>query len=209
MNASPLVLVTLLACGSSTSSPQDGGMPPDGAADVLLVPDAAADLAVGLDGPADLDDGHDTLATTAVKFVLRNETGKTIYLQQEGFWTLTREGTRVRPEDTCEVCNCAAAGCAVCGAPLPVVLSVDPGAMQAWEWNGLDWAIVPGGKDLGAGRTINCEEPRAVPAGPLAVQVLYSFTKEGPPDGSHVGPTVAIEQTFQHPPTADVVLVAR
>jgi hypothetical protein len=220
MNARPFVLFTLLtACGSSSSTPPDAGTPdagtPDAGGDAALVPDlpgeadaASAPDAAG-DLPASADAAADLLPAAPVKFVLRNETGKTIYIQQNGYWTLARNGVAVRPEDTCEYCNCQAAGCAVCGRALAVALALDPGAMQRWEWNGVNWAVRAGGKPLGNGMTIDCEDPEAVAAGPLTVVAQYSFTKEDKPPESLVGPTVPVEQTFQFPATADVVLVAR
>jgi hypothetical protein len=221
MQARSFVLFTLLtACGSSSAPPADAGTPdagttPDAAGDAPLVldlpgeadapsaPDAAGDL------PPSADAATDLLSAGSVKFILRNETGKTIYIQQGGFWTLARAGMRLNPEDGCGVCNCDAPGCAVCGKALDVALPLDPGAMQTWQWNGLNWAVRPGGKNLGGAVNIDCEYPEAVAAGPLTVVARYSFTKEDRPPESLVGPTVAVEQTFQFPPAGDVVLVAR
>jgi hypothetical protein len=216
MNARPLVLFACLAaCGSGSSGPADTGTTADAATvDAGAAADAPAPLDVPAspdvtgDSPASTDLVPDAAPATPVKFILRNETGKTIYIQQGAFWRLQREGMQLQPEHECGLCNCQDTHCLVCGKALDVAVPLDPGAMQSWAWDGRTWRIMRVGTSPVTGM-LDCEYPEPVPQGPLVVQAFYSFTKEDKPPESLVGPTVVVEQTFQLPAAADVVLIAR
>jgi hypothetical protein len=219
--APTVALFLVLACGSSAPSPgAEGGAGADGAAatpdaspaaDVSVTPDApAADVLVSDTAPpADVVSASDAPSAAAVRFVLRNDTTQTIYLQDNAYWTLWRDGKPLRPNDTCEYCNCGGTGCAVCGQALPVTIAVAPGARQTWEWSGAEWLLkplmVPGAPQL----NLECEEPRAVAPGPLQVRASYSLSKVDEPPGSRIGPAINLMLDFQHPPAGEVVLVAK
>jgi hypothetical protein len=216
----PMLAFLLAACGSSGApATLDGGGEGGATTDAPAAPDAAGPDAATPDGvardvateagPADAVVSGDAPTTAAVHFVLRNETGQTIYLQDNAFWTLWRDGKMVRANDTCEYCNCSGmGGCAVCGKALDVTLAIGPGATQAWEWSGYHWALKPYAQATPP-LNLECEDPEAVGPGPLQVQVTYSLSKVDMPPGSLIGPAISLKLDFQHPPTADVVLVTR
>jgi hypothetical protein len=207
----------LAACGSSGAPAPgpDAGVPTEGGAvssDGPGAPDASVAEAGSPDastleaGPADAGTARDGAAATAVHFVLRNETAQTIYIQDQAFWSLSRNGQALRAEDTCEYCNCGGPGCAVCGKALDVAVAIAPGATRAWDWSGFDWALHP---MVSPGLNLECEQPEAVGPGPLQVRVTYSLSKVDMPPESRIGPAVVLNVDFQHPPPAEVVLVVR
>jgi hypothetical protein len=161
----------------------------------------------GPDGTSASDTGtsSDAGAARQVRFALRNETAGPIYIQNGDFWTLWRNGQILRPEDTCEYCDCQVAGCAVCGRALQQVVTIAAGTTFTWDWAGYDYLIRPRAKPPG----IDCEEPAVVTPGPLEVRVTYSLSKVDMPPESTIGAPVTLEKSFDHPPSDVVVVIAR
>jgi hypothetical protein len=189
------VFVLLLGAACASDGAQPAPAPPDAGADAAA-PDAPAVAA---------DAGAEAPRGALVRFSLRNETGKVIYLQSGGYWTLMRGGQLVRAEPSCEYCDCNGPGCAVCGVALAEVITVPAGATHGWEWAGFHWALRTGIKP------VECEEAESVAPGPLLLRTTYSFSfsrTDSPPE-SRIGAPISVDTTFEFPPTADVIIVAR
>jgi hypothetical protein len=205
----------LVACSSSAAPPVAGDAGPEAAvapADAASTPDAGMatpDAASPDTAGADAVSSQDAPRAAGVRFVLRNEGTQTIYIQDNNFWTLSRNGQLLRANDTCEYCNCdATGGCAVCGRALDMTIAIAPGASHTWEWGGADWTLQPLVLPPMM-LNLECEQPQAVAPGPLQVRITYSLSKVDEPPQSRIGPAINHQLDFQHPPTADVVLVAR
>lgn len=161
-----LSLATFAGCGSGApSTPVDRP-------DTAPPPDAPGDVAVPL--PA--------------SFVLRNQTGRPLYIQRDRHFELVRDW-RIFP---------VARGCCgarECGQSLQVAVEVAPDTDYGWSWDGLALAD-------------ECAAAEPMPPGPLTVRVRYSFTRSGDETISSVGATVAVDQAFVHPPAATVIVIA-
>jgi len=121
-------------------------------------------------------------------FVLRNQTGRPLYIQRDRHFELVRDW-RIFP---------VARGCCgarECGQSLQVAVEVAPDTDYGWSWDGLALAD-------------ECAAAEPMPPGPLTVRVRYSFTRSGDETISSVGATVAVDQAFVHPPAATVIVIA-
>jgi len=157
------LLLLAAACSSATS----GAPPPPDAAAPAPTPDAAVAL------PAD--------------FLLRNETGRTIYLQKYRHFELVRDGKVLHVVPGC-------CGHLECGQSIQLTIELAPAAEYAWSWDGRAMAD-------------ECAPAEAVPAGPLAVRARYSFTRDGDESFSTVGVTMSVDRPFDHPPPTPVLVV--
>jgi hypothetical protein len=135
----------------------------------------------------------DALRVAAVplpaSFLLRNQTGRSIYVQRHRHFELVRDG-HVFPV----VRGCC--GGLECGMALEMADEVAPDADYPWTWDG-------------RALSSECAYAQPLPPGPLTVRVQYSFTRMGDEGLSYVGATVAVDQAFVHPPAAIVEVVAR
>jgi hypothetical protein len=215
-------LLVWAGCGSSSSN-TDGPITPldGGGASADTASDGAASDAAGLDQAAPTDraapaDGVGDGATdgmvkaAATSFVLRNATGKAIYIQTSGFssqgyWELLRDGKALPVMNTCELCDCAAAGCAVCGRALASVTKLEDGQSQSWDWDGRIWVPTDGIKP------VTCEQESSVSPGPLTLRVTYSFSSRVDTsfgaDDVFIGPALTQDLGFGYPPSAPVEIM--
>ena len=160
-----LLLALATGCGRATGE----ATPPPDAAVPLPTPDAATPL------PA--------------AFVLRNETGRNIYVQSHRHYEFVRDGKVLLVVGGC-------CGHLECGMSLQRAVEVAPGAEYAWNWDGLALSS-------------ECAPPQPVLPGPLTVRVHYSFTRTGDDLFSTVGATMDVDRAFAHPLAAPVLVVVR
>jgi hypothetical protein len=145
-----------------------------------------------------------------VGFVLRNRTGRDIYIQKTGlssasFWAVLREGRPIRAEHDCAVCVCQTP-CAVCGRSAAAVERIPAGSAYSWGWTGNEWMADSGDTD-------RCERSRAIEKGRLTVVVVFgrSWRVERSLGASDalVDEPMSVATDFEFPPNGQVEIVAR
>jgi hypothetical protein len=118
---------------------------------------------------------------TAVDVIL--QTGTDTALED---WVRIYDGeTRIRPSDTCALCDCATPGmCAICGMAPPEVETLAAGAGVTFDWNGQQWV------DDG-----NCESAVA-PSSALTFEACWATDVDGEDAGRIDADTEACARVF-------------
>jgi hypothetical protein len=144
-----------------------------------------------------------------VSFVLRNESGRRIYIQDGRFWAFSRGGETLRTARNCEICACNSA-CEVCGFVPDSVTAIEPGAEHRWVWDGRLWERQPSGASFMNGP---CDQGSGAPPGAATVTVSYGFSVTstqrlfvGRPEPIVDQPR-SISRTIEHPPAGTVTFV--
>ena len=167
------------------------------------IPSASSDAAV--DAAPFVPPGNVTIR-------VRNDGTRTLYVQASGWsgqavTSVVKADGSAMGRDTCEICNCEGCpGCAVCGRSIAAVATLVPGASLDFDWDQIDWSVVPNG----CRPTLDCEQPMLVPPQTLTALAVYSdsfsTTTMFGPEESFIGPSTTARTDFQHP-ASDVIVV--
>jgi hypothetical protein len=129
-------------------------------------------------------------------FRVTNQTAGPVYLQVDSpgvHWQLTRNGEALRAVDRCELCECSAPKCAVCGQSFGAVEAMAPGAAFSWTWDGhvrRTSRRSPG---------VDCEIADLLPPSSLEISVSYGRATRKTDTGTYVDGTIATASAaFEH-----------
>ncbi|MBW2526879.1 MAG: hypothetical protein JRI23_22030 [Deltaproteobacteria bacterium] len=150
----------------------------------------------GCSGSAVEDD--EQVAAAAVTIEVANESSAPVYLQQESWLALSKDGAFFAHSKSCAVCECGETSCAVCGMGLPMVIEIPPGQLHTATWGGLEWRY------LG-----DCVQSRAVSAGSqITATVTYADSfQPSEYGGEEIVDPVQHTTEFEHPPPSGIVRI--